>query len=126
MCDRKTVNLSALHLDGHGFCQLERDRCLRSEMDVLLSRKKGHCRSGSRTDRPADQRARASAGQSANHRAPSGTAADPREVAFLVVTANPRRRSGPDVVAVAIHGHGLQRKMQSRPANQSSIVVLIK
>jgi hypothetical protein len=30
--------LSALHLDGHGFCQLERDRSLGSEPDILLSR----------------------------------------------------------------------------------------
>ena len=30
--------LSALHLDGHGFCQLEHDRSLGREPDVLLSR----------------------------------------------------------------------------------------
>src|SRR6267143_4287673 len=35
--DRLCVNVSALHLDGHRFRQLERDRSLGSELDVLLS-----------------------------------------------------------------------------------------
>src|SRR6266478_3644752 len=99
VCER-LEETSAFHVDGHRFSKLKLERRLRPQLDVLPACHQCNRRSGARSHGTADQRARAAAGQGANHGSPSGAAADPLPVAFLVVTPNPRVREGTDVVVL--------------------------
>ena len=92
---------SPLHRAREWVSELECERSFGTQMDVFLSSEKGSRCSCCRTHGPTDQRTLTS----------TSSAAYPRPVAFLVVTASPPRRSGTDVVVLSAHGHGFQREL---------------
>jgi hypothetical protein len=74
-------------------------------------------------DRPANQCTFTAACQGTDQESSTGSAANPCEVPFLVVPAKLMGRSGTDFVILAVHLDRLQRKLQARPALQSSRLV---
>jgi hypothetical protein len=57
---------SALYLDGHRISKLKLERSFRAQLDVLLAGEKRSGRSGSCTNRAADERTGSSAGERAD------------------------------------------------------------